>query len=158
MKAKIKLLIISFLIFIIDRISKIIIVTRVPYLSKNTIIDNFLSITYIKNIGAAWSILEGKQIFLIMVSIIFLSIFLFLALKEKLTSLNIIQYSFVIGGGLGNLYDRIFLNCVIDFISIDIFNYSFPIFNLADIFICIGTLILIIRIIRSEKYDRSKSK
>lgn len=149
MKKRIKLIILSLIIFLLDRISKIIIVSKIAYLSKHQILKNILSITYVKNTGAAWSILEGKQLLLIAIGIIFLSLILLIALKEKSTLINTIQYALILGGGLGNLYDRIFLNYVIDFISIDILN--FPIFNLADMFICIGTFMLIISVLRSEK-------
>ena len=64
----------------------------------------------------------------------------------------------IIGGTLGNLFDRIYNNYVIDFISLNIFGYNFPVFNFADSLIVIGTFLLIIDIIKNDfkKKDRSK--
>lgn len=153
MKEKIKFIILIIAAFALDRITKIIVIKNIEYLSRIDIIDHFLSLTYVKNTGAAWSILENKQLLLIIISIVFLGIILYIALKEKMTKINILQYSLIIGGGLGNLYDRIFLKYVVDFISIEIFNYNSPIFNVADMCICIGVILLIITMLRSEKNE-----
>lgn len=153
MKEKIKFIILIIAAFALDRITKIIVIKNIEYLSRMDIIDHFLSLTYVKNTGAAWSILENKQLLLIIISIVFLGIILYIALKEKMTKINILQYGLIIGGGLGNLYDRIFLKYVVDFISIEIFNYNFPIFNVADMCICIGVILLIITMLRSEKNE-----
>ena len=61
-----------------------------------------------------------------------------------MSNLSIISYSLIIGGIIGNLIDRIFLNHVIDFLSFNIFGYYFPIFNIADICIVCGILLLLI--------------
>lgn len=158
MKDKIKLIIISTLVFALDRISKILVVNKFKYLNIYTVIEDFFSITYVKNTGAAWSLFENKQLLLITISIIFLIFLIKTILKEQLNNKENLFYSLIIGGIIGNLYDRIFLNYVIDFLSFEIFGYNFPIFNLADLAIVIGTITLIISILRSEKNDRSKRR
>jgi signal peptidase II len=68
-----------------------------------------------------------------------------------------IAYSLVLGGAIGNFIDRIIYRGVIDFISVKIFGYDYPIFNLADSFIVIGVIILLIYTYKGDKRgDRSK--
>lgn len=158
MKDKVKLIVMVLIIFFIDRISKILIVNHFNYLSEFVIIKNFFSIIYAKNTGAAWSLFEGKQILLIIISVIFLAFLICFILKEKLNKVETTSYYLIIGGILGNLYDRIIFNYVIDFLSFNIFSYDFPIFNLADTFIVIGVITLIISLLRSDKNDRSRRR
>ena len=78
--------------------------------------------------------------------------------KEKLSTLENISYGMIIGGILGNLFDRVFFGYVIDFIDFRIFGYNYPIFNLADSFIVIGVIIMAIITIRKEYHERSSSR
>lgn len=153
-----KIIVPIFLIVLIDQLTKIWIRMNLKFLDTITVIKNFFFITHTKNIGGAWSILEGNQLFLIIVSITFLIILtLYLKKETNLTTLSLTSYSLIIGGIIGNLIDRIFLNGVIDFLSFKIVNYYFPIFNIADIAIVIGVILLMIDIIRSEVHERNKS-
>lgn len=86
--------------------------------------------------------MEGNTIILICFSLLFLGLIIFYMYKYK--KLNI-EFAFVIGGLIGNLIDRIIYGYVIDFIGINIFKYSFPIFNIADSLIVIGAILLIFR-------------
>lgn len=151
---KLILILTALLAFFLDRISKMLIVNNFSYEMEKTIIKNFFSIIYVKNTGAAWSLFEGKQTLLIIISIIFLVFLISFIIKEKPDKIDNLTYGLIIGGIIGNLYDRITLNYVIDFIAFNIFGYEFPVFNLADSFIVIGVIILIINLIRSEKNDR----
>ncbi len=140
-----KIIILSFIVLLIDQLSKFIVKTNLNLLDTITVINKFLYITYTRNIGGAFSILEGKQLFLIIISVIFLILLIYYIIIEKNKSiLSLISYSFIMGGVLGNLVDRVFNNYVIDFISVNIFGYYFPIFNMADLFIVVGFILLII--------------
>ena len=116
-----------------------------------------LSLTYVKNIGAAFSLMEGKTPLLIIISLI---AFFFLY-KELITRGNRpiinLSYILILGGILGNFYDRLVLSYVIDYISVIIFNYYFPIFNFADMLIVIGVLILIYGLWKDDK-DEVRNK
>ena len=141
MKRKVYLL--SILFFILDLISKLVIVNNMTLYKSINLIPNFFNLTYVKNTGAAFSILRGRQIFLIILAIsILLAIIIFLK-KENLNNLKIIYYSLLIGGIIGNLFDRIIYNSVIDFLDFKILGYDAPIFNLADTFIFIGVMLII---------------
>ena len=73
--------------------------------------------------------------------------------NHKLSSLEIFSYSLLIGGIIGNLIDRIVRGYVIDFISIKLGNYNFPIFNVADILIVIGVFLLLLSSRRRQSDD-----
>ncbi len=106
------------------------------------VIEGVFHISYVKNYGAAFSILQGKQLFLIIVTTIFLiliSIYLFSKQKDNHWMLSL-SLSLIIGGGLGNLIDRVRLGYVVDFFDFRVF----PVFNIADICVCIGCGLLIL--------------
>ena len=150
-----KIIIYSALIFLIDQISKFIL-DKVLVLGKSIkIFDKFLYITKVYNDGVSYSMLTGKRFFIILISIIIL-IFLCLYMKKfKNNKRNIIAFSCIYGGLIGNLIDRIFHGYVIDFIDFYIFNYNYPIFNIADASICIGVCLLIYSIYLGEDNEVS---
>ena len=134
-----KMYIVSLLVILVDRIAKIF----VEKLLDGKIVDvikNFFYLTCVKNEGAAFSILENKVLLLSLLGILALVFLIYFVTKYNK---NNIGYFFLIGGIIGNLIDRIFLGYVIDFIGFNIFSYSFPIFNIADIFIVLGALFVI---------------
>ena len=77
--------------------------------------------------------------------------------KDKLNNYKVIYYSLLIGGILGNILDRIIYKGVIDFLDFKIFGYDYPIFNLADSFIVISVILMIIEIIRGRHGNKSRS-
>lgn len=144
-----KFYLVSLISFMIDRIIKILVVLL--NIDNVTIINNFFNINLAYNYGAAWSILTGKKIFLILISIIIVvGIYFILIIGKKLRTYESITYGLLIGGILGNLFDRIVYGYVIDFLDFYIFGYDFPIFNLADSFIVISIIMLIVDLIRGE--------
>lgn len=150
-----KMLIISTIVLLFDQIFKAI--TELSYVHVN-IINNFLSFNYYQNTGAAWSILEGKVNLLIIISIIVLLLVYNLTFSYKESRLVNISFGILFGGILGNLIDRIFLGYVRDFIDINIFNYNFPVFNIADMGIVIGVILLVIITIKGEVKNEDSSK
>ena len=117
------------------------------------LIPNFISIANNGgNTGAAWGIFSGKTLTLIITSIIMIvALLIFNYFVKKKTAFYCVSFGFIIGGALGNLFDRITLQYVRDFIFLD-FWPSFPIFNLADSFLCIGAVMLAIHVLfLSEK-------
>ena len=144
--------IISFICIIIDQIIKFIINNNINLYDQNTIIDNFFNLTNVRNYGAAWSILTGSRIMLIIVTIlIMIGLYYFFIRKEKLKKYEKVIYGFLYGGIIGNLIDRIFRGYVIDYLEFYIFGYSFPVFNLADILIVISMFFIIISVIKGDK-------
>lgn len=145
------IVIIAVLLTIIDQISKLFITRLMNVKHSIKIIDNFFYLTYTHNQGAAFSILTGQRIFLIIITILII-ILLLSYLKKNFPKDKLTKFSFalILGGSLGNLIDRIVRGSVIDFLDFKIFSYNFPIFNLADTFITIGVILLIIITFRKE--------
>lgn len=120
------------------------------------IIRDVFNFTYIGNEGAAWGIFGGKQDFLIIITVLLIVLMGFFAYKNRGKSKVLSTgLSFVTGGALGNLFDRLFYGVVIDFIDFEMIN--FPIFNVADIFVCIGAGLVLIYFIFLEKEENGKS-
>lgn len=143
------ILLICLNITIVDQLIKM----GVSSLSNNIeVIKDFFYITYAENTGAAFSILSNSRFFLILMGLCaIIMIFIFFINNKKQTKLSIASYGILLGGIIGNLFDRIKYGYVIDYLDFKIFGYNFPIFNLADIAIVIGCFLLIIMIIMEEK-------
>ena len=152
-----KVYVLSLIFFLIDLISKLIIL-KIENILSITVIKNFFYLNKVTNEGAAFSSFTGYQIILILIAIVALIYIHKSVLKDIKTSLGTISISLLVGGILGNLFDRIVYNKVIDFLSFNIFGYMFPIFNIADIFICIGAVLLLIDYIRGEKNETRGNK
>lgn len=152
-----KVYVLSLIFFLIDLISKLIIL-KIENILPITVIKNFFYLNKVTNEGAAFSSFTGYQIILILIAIVALIYIHKSVLKDIKTNLGTISMSLLVGGILGNLFDRIVYNKVIDFLSFNIFGYMFPIFNIADTFICIGVLLLLIDYIRGEKNETRSNK
>lgn len=152
-----KVYILAIAIFIIDQISKALISTYLKLNESIVVIKDFFYLRYINNTGASWGILSNSRILLIILSLIAIVILIRYMYNFKKNKLNLVGFGFLLGGILGNLADRLLYGYVKDFLDIIIFNYDFPVFNIADIFIVLGVIILIISIIRGEDKNGSKS-
>ena len=152
-------IIISIILLCIDQISKLLVVNLLTKTDSITIIKNFFYLTYINNDGAAFSILVGKRIFLILIAVLVIVMLIRYIKKNNIQNkLELVSISLIIGGSLGNLMDRVVRGYVIDFLDFKIFNYNFPIFNLADTFIVIGVFLLLLKEIRKETNLDSRNK
>ncbi|MFZ7121412.1 MAG: signal peptidase II [Eubacteriaceae bacterium] len=143
-----------FCILVFDQISKILVVNYVKPIITIPIIQNVFHLTYAENTGAAFSILSNKLPLLTIITIIFITILIIylytLVSKNRCFNYFSLSLTFIIGGAIGNLIDRIRLNYVIDFFDFRLINFA--IFNVADCFIVIGSILLLLIII----FDESK--
>ncbi|MDY3830313.1 MAG: signal peptidase II [Erysipelotrichaceae bacterium] len=140
------------LLVVLDQASKI----YLTLVNKTSPIDlevikGFFRITYTCNDGAAFSILKGKRVFFIIMTIIVVFLIAYYLLKNKVYWVEKYSLLLIISGALGNLIDRIMYGYVIDFLDFIIFGYDFPVFNIADSFITIGAIGLIISILFLNK-------
>lgn len=148
---------ITSVVLMLDQFIKIIIMKNMELNTKITLIPNFFSLFYVKNTGAAFSIFKNNTLFLIILSVIIVVILDRYIKKEKeFTKLSTFSLGIIMGGIFGNLLDRIIHHSVIDYLSFNIINYSFPIFNLADIGITVGVVLLLIESIRKDKKIKKK--
>lgn len=154
-----KILPIAGISLVLDQIIKVIVITNMSLYDSVSVINNFFNITYVRNTGAAWSILSGNTMLLSVISLVALVLIYFYCIKDKkLTKFETLSYGLLIGGTFGNLVDRIFYGYVIDYLDFKIFSYNFPVFNLADICIVIGVILICISLIGGELDDRTKNQ
>lgn len=140
-------------IFLSDRFSKNYIKNNFELYETKQIIGDYVRINYITNEGIAFGAFQDYgNIFLILAPLSLVFIMIYFIKYEKKNKFTYIIFSFIIGGALGNIYDRILYGSVIDFIDVDIpdINFSFyqlhrwPVFNIADFTISVGIIIYII--------------
>ena len=148
-------------IFFLDRISKFYVISQSEKnLSNDLFTSKFLNISLIWNEGIAFGLLSfGESYFYNLLTILILIIIIvifFMLLKSN----GLKKYSFlmILGGALGNLYDRIFFKAVPDFIDFHIGNFHWFIFNVSDIFISLGVLFLITLELINNKKDKIDEK
>lgn len=154
-----KFIILTIFFAIIDLISKLVIEQKILLNQTISIIENFFNLTYIRNYGAAWGSFQGYTILLILVSLSIIVYCIYTVYKKPtIDKLSKISYSLIIGGALGNLYDRLTLGYVRDFLDFQIFNYNFPVFNLADTFVVIGVILLFIIELTTTKNNNHSKK
>ena len=133
-------------IFLIDRISKIYVVNfNKEFIDEYLFSSSFLNITLVWNNGIAFGLLsiEENYFYNLITILIIIIILILLFLVSKVEKLKKYSYLIIIGGGLGNLFDRIFYKAVPDFIDIHFNGFHWFIFNIADIFITLGVICLI---------------
>ena len=138
-------LIVILIIFFLDRYTKLLILDN---FSENTYyLNDYINLDLIWNIGIGFGFLStdsylAYNLITLLIGLVILSLFYFLVLSEIIDNLI---YSVIIGGALGNFYDRLVYNAVPDFIDLHYKNFHWFTFNVADIFITIGILIFILR-------------
>ena len=135
------------LIVLSDQLSKLVIVNNIETLINKNFL--FFSINYVENYGAAFNFFNDNRLFLSFISLLSSLIFSYLIFFVKNIRISD-RYglSFILGGSIGNGIDRIINGFVVDFININFI--SFPVFNIADISINIGFLILVITIFKGD--------
>ena len=118
-------------------------------------LPNIMSLTYLRNYGAAYSILQNQQWLFTIVTLVVMSALTWYFVKNINGSLlTLFSLSLMIAGGLGNFIDRLRLGYVVDMFHLDFIN--FPVFNVADICLTVGVGILFICLMKEEK-NGSKS-
>lgn len=153
-----KVIIYSFIIVIVDLISKLVIDKLLKINETISIINNFFSITKVFNRGASFSMFIGYRLLFILIGIITIVVLFKYLNNFKMNNRNIFAFSLLIGGIIGNLIDRVIYGYVIDFLDFNIFGYDAPIFNIADTCICVGAFLLFYAIMKREDINEIDSK
>lgn len=149
---------------LIDQLIKVLVFEYLSQANSITLISGVLSLTYVENTGAAFGLWNSRWLLVALnIIIIFVIVKLLLSKKYEFTKPMKIAYSLILSGGITNLIDRLIRGYVIDYIDItELFNY--PVFNLADICIIIGVVIIVITIItktlqkQEQNYERVQNK
>ena len=133
---------IGIIVVLVDQILKLLVSSTMPLNASK-------EISLVHNDGAAWSILSGNRLLLIIISLLALILIYFLFVKGKqLTSLDILTYGILMGGIVGNLLDRIIHGYVVDFLDFCLLGYNYPVFNFADCCIVIAACLLIFDVLK----------
>ena len=134
-----------FAILILDQVSKEMIHLNMSLGESNAVLDDIFHITYIRNTGAAFSILNQHTVFLgVFAGIMVVTILVFVFLKRKKVHFMMLTALIMIAaGGTGNVIDRLMRGYVIDFFDFRIF----PVFNIADIFVTVGCVFLVVYVL-----------
>ena len=134
------------IIFLLDRVSKFYVISQTEeILSSNLFTSRFLNISLIWNEGVAFGLLsfQNDSFYNLITILISLIILILTFLTFRTNRLKKYSYIGIIGGALGNLFDRLYYYAVPDFIDVHLGNFHWFIFNIADIFITIGVICLI---------------
>lgn len=140
--------IISAVLVCADQLAKYAALTRLKPVSTITAVQGLLDFTFVENHGAAFGILAGKRFFFIVITIIICAVMAVLYHRmPKTREYNFVRASFVLimSGALGNLIDRIVHGYVVDFLEVTFI--SWPVFNIADIYVVTGTILLAVVVI-----------
>lgn len=148
--------IIAGLLLLLDQITKVLIDSSFKLGESVLVVNNFFSLTYVTNKGAAWGILGGYGwlLLLIAVAVMVATIFFMRWLTEGFNE-RYLALAMVVSGIIGNSIDRIWRGEVVDFLDLHIANYHWPpVFNVADSAICVGVGIFFLsNIIRASKKE-----
>ncbi|OCG18359.1 MULTISPECIES: signal peptidase II [unclassified Gilliamella] len=131
-------LLFAIIVFIIDIASKFWILNNFSLFESVNLLP-FFSITYVRNIGAAFSILEGQRTMLAAIALIISAVILYMLYRNtRQQKLENFSLSLILGGALGNLFDRLYHGFVVDFLDVNFGDWHYPTFNIADCAICMG--------------------
>jgi len=153
--ARYKLFGIAALVILFDRVSKLWIYTHLHAGNAIPVIDDVFRITHVRNTGAAFSMFqETADVANVRYALVGFSVFavvvvlaMMLRVGRNLTATSV-ALALILGGALGNLYDRLRYAYVIDFLEVHIGNFHWPDFNVADSCIVIGACLLLIEIFK----------
>ena len=142
------------LIFLVDQATKFMVATKLMLGEEVPVLENFFYITSHRNAGAAFGILQHQRWLFIVTTIIAVSFIVWYLNQSKHHSNKLLPLglSFVLGGALGNLLDRVLRGQVIDFLQFNFGTYVFPVFNIADCAICVGAVLVIL----NTMFDRNR--
>ena len=139
---------------VIDQLTKLLAVKFLKPIPTHPILENVLHLTYHENRGAAFGMLADQRwIFLSVSTVMIIGLLIYLLMGKCENMLYTVSISMIIGGGIGNMIDRVALGYVVDFLDFRLINFA--IFNGADSFVCVGSglliLALLLDIIREAK-------
>mgnify|MGYP004493385635 FL=1 len=150
-------IIISLAVVLLDQGTKLLVIHNIAPTDTISVLPRILNLVYVKNTGAAFSILSGKTFFLSLISLaVCVGIVWYLIKNRPENKLMLLSVSLVLGGAVGNLIDRMLRGSVVDFFEV-IF-VDFPVFNVADIAITVGAVLLMIYVLFFDREKKSSGK
>lgn len=149
-------LLISVGIVIFDMVTKLMVTNNMTLGQTIPVIEDVFHITYIENTGASFGIFPGARWFFVVVTVLLIAGVLIYTIHEKENNkIYLLGVSFMIGGGIGNLIDRVLIGSVTDFFDFCLINFA--IFNVADCFVVVGVILLAIYVIMAEMKEKKEN-
>ncbi|MEF9952499.1 MAG: signal peptidase II [Clostridium sp.] len=144
-----------FILVIIDQGAKYLAKVNLQGAEDIVLFKGLFSLTYLENRGAAFGMFQNNKFILIgLTSLVIIGLLVFLYKEKRLTKILKISIILIIGGAIGNLIDRVFLGYVIDYFHFYIGDgFDWPVFNIADICVVVGTALMAISILFSKDYE-----
>ena len=152
-----KILIIAIIALAIDQITKVATSILLEFNKPLTVIKDFFYLTLCHNEGAAWGIFSNTKVIILIGTIIALITIYHFVYCFKQNKRNTLAFGLLLGGLSGNLIDRLLFGYVRDFFDFYIFGYDYPVFNIADICIVFGVILLIIAVLKGEDTNEDNS-
>lgn len=149
--------VISAVIVIIDQLAKYFVVQNLQGGDSVPFIGQLLTLTYVENRGAAFGMMQNMSWLFALITIAMIVLFFYIIIKKKITSrLFLSAVTLIIGGGIGNLIDRLFRGFVVDYLQLSFFP---PVCNLADYCITIGAALMVVYVLFfGEKKEKDEKK
>ncbi len=152
-----KILITATIILALDQLTKIMASIWLKLNTSFQVIPHFFYLTLCHNYGAAWGILKNSKAIIIIGTLLAIILIYHFIFCFKKNNRNDLAFGFLIGGLAGNLIDRIIFGYVRDFLDFYLFKYDYPVFNVADIAIVIGIILLIYAVFKGEDVNEDNS-
>ena len=143
----------------LDQLTKYLTVLHLKPIDTLPIIEDVLHLTYVENTGAAFGMMKDQRwLFMIVSTVAIIALLIYLFKKKTQPKLENLAIAFIVGGGIGNMIDRIVLGYVVDMIDFRLINFA--VFNVADSFVCVGAGLLMLYILISgvKEYKEEKAK
>lgn len=147
---------IGLILAVADQVIKYFVSVNLKPVGSVTVIDNILDFTYVENRGVAFGMFSGMRWIFIVLTVLLICLIIFYMFKKKPQSkLFYVCTALIVGGGIGNLIDRIFYGYVIDYISLSFFE---PVCNFADYCITVGTVLLVVYVLFFTNETKKQNK
>ena len=144
-------------VVVLDQLTKWLAVEYLIPVGTVPIIKDALHLTYVENPGAAFGMMQNSRwIFLLVSTVAIIAIIIYLIKFAPKNKLALLSLAFILGGGIGNMIDRVALGYVVDFIDFRLINFA--VFNVADSFVCVGAALLIIYVLLIDGKENKRSE
>lgn len=142
-------------VILLDQLTKQLAIDHLKPIDTFPIIPDALHLTYVTNYGAAFGMLaDHRWVFLVVSTVAIVLMAAYLYYKRDAHPLLGVAISFIIGGGIGNMIDRTLMGYVVDFVDFRLINFA--VFNVADIFVCVGCGLMFLWLFKFAEFDDEK--
>lgn len=153
-----KILLFAIITLAIDQLTKVCATIFLKLNHSIRLIPNFFYLTLCHNEGAAWGIFSNHRVVIILGTIVAIFLIYHFIYCFKTNTRNNVAFGLLFGGLVGNFIDRISVGYVVDFLDFYIFKYDYPVFNVADISIVIGIILLIYSVLKGDDVNEVKGR